>query len=152
MFEQSDESVHRLEGSQNNEPCGLIIKKKSSDHTFKKPQGSVFGLDRLAEKIRKEKEKNYRSRQEETPTYTGGVDREARERLESRLKRQRLTAYDEDRDRKRSRNRSRDRDRKRDRSSRSSSSRESSRQTPRFRDEPQTPKFKTRVRFLDTLF
>ncbi|XP_043462305.1 pre-mRNA-splicing factor ATP-dependent RNA helicase PRP16 [Leptopilina heterotoma] len=150
-MEDSSEDVYRLEGSQN-ETGGLIIRKKASDHTFKKPQTSALGLDKLAEKIRSEKEKKYRAPQEETPTYTAGVNREARERLESRLKRQRLHAHDDDRykdrDRNRDRKRSDDRDyhhrRHRDYSSRSSSSRDSSRQTPRFRDEPQTPKYRAK--------
>lgn len=149
-MEESSEDVYRLEGSQN-ETGGLIIRKKVSDHTFKKPQASALGLDKLAQKIRNEKEKKYRAPQEETPTYTAGVNREARERLESRLKRQRLHApegdryKDRDRNREKKRSDDRDRDRRRNYSSRSSSSRDSSRQTPRFRDEPQTPKYRAKV-------
>lgn len=146
------EDVYRLEGSQN-ETGGLIIRKKASDHTFKKPQTSALGLDKLAQKIRNEKEKKYRAPQEETPTYTAGVNREARERLESRMKRQRLDAHegdryrdrDRNRDRRRNDDRDRDKDHRRNYSSRSSSSRDSSRQTPRFRDEPQTPKYRAKV-------
>ncbi|XP_017878368.1 uncharacterized protein LOC108623965, partial [Ceratina calcarata] len=61
-----------------------------------------------------------------TPTHTGGVNVEAQRRLESRLKHQRLSAQE----RKHPYNRSRGRD--------------SSRQTPRFKDEPQTPVFDTK--------
>lgn len=149
MSKALEDDVYRLEGSQN-EPGGLIIRKKTSDqsdHAFKKPQGSVFGLDKLAQNIRKEKEKKYRSPQAETPTYTGGVNNEARDRLKSRLKRQSLTGYsrDRERDKDKYRSSSRDSDRDRKRDHRSSSRDRTSRQTPRFRDEPQTPKFRTRV-------
>lgn len=50
----SEESIHRLEGSQN-EVGGLIIKKrKSDDDNFKVPKRSLLGLDVLA--LRKKKE------------------------------------------------------------------------------------------------
>lgn len=161
MDTSNDSSVYRLEGTDKNQVGGLIIRKKSSDHTFKKPQVSVLGLDKLAKRKRQEnlqennlksnsnlpksevKERKYRSYAEETPTHTGGVNSEAQQRLEVRLKHQRLSAQDKhhkhnyrDRDRHRDRERSRSRD----------SVRDSNRQTPlRFKDEPQTPIFKTKV-------
>src|SRR5436190_484990 len=102
-----DSSVYRLDGTDGNEAGGLIIRKKASDHTFKKP--SLLGLEKLAEQKRREqsqeptssksnksegKDRRYRSYEEETPTHTGGVNTEAQRRLESRLKRQRLNADD----------------------------------------------------------
>ncbi|XP_043272192.1 pre-mRNA-splicing factor ATP-dependent RNA helicase PRP16 [Venturia canescens] len=140
--------LFRLEGSDGTETGGLFIRKQASDHTFKKPSVSQFGLDKLAERKRRENsqepgssrseskkkskheskgDRRYRSHEEETPTYTGGVNAEAQRKLESRLKRQRLDAQDRMR---RDRERSHSRDR-RDR-------------TPRFRDEPQTPKIRAR--------
>ncbi|KOC69165.1 Pre-mRNA-splicing factor ATP-dependent RNA helicase PRP16 [Habropoda laboriosa] len=163
MDTSNDSSLYRLEGTDKNQAGGLIIRKRPSDHTFKKPQVSVLGLDKLAKRKRQEnsqesnlsksesssskaevKERKYRSYAEETPTHTGGVNSEAQQRLESRLKHQRLSAQDKHhrhayRDRDRDRNRERERSRGRD------SIRDSSRQTPlRFKDEPQTPVFKTR--------
>lgn len=149
MSENMD--LFRLEGSDASEAGGLIIRKKASDHTFKKPMVSQLGLDKLAERKRRgssqesrasgegqsgrpshakneSRDRRYRAHEEETPTHTGGVNAEARRKLESRLKRQRLDAQDRMR---RDRERSRSSDR-RDR-------------TPRFRDEPQTPKIRTRV-------
>lgn len=161
MDDNSD--LHRLEGSDGTETGGLIVKKKQpSDHTFKKPLPSSFGLDKLAEQKRREnsqepsktryssesrdsKDRRYRSYAEETPTYTGGVDKKAQEKLEARLKRQRLEKLDRERDRDRRRNRSRDRDRDRDRDSRYSDKSSRRDRTPRFRDEPRTPKYKIKV-------
>ncbi|XP_001605450.1 pre-mRNA-splicing factor ATP-dependent RNA helicase PRP16 [Nasonia vitripennis] len=166
MEESND--LYRLEGTDNSEAGGLIIaKKKPSDHTFKKPQTSVFGLDKLAEQKRREnsqepgRSKNssdshntrrYRTYAEETPTYTGGVDRTAKEKLEARLKRQRLdkNAKYRDRERRSDRNGDRDRDRYRDRDRDRNRHGDSARGdrsshrdwTPRFRDEPQTPKYR----------
>jgi len=168
-----DTSLYRLEGTDGNQTSGgLEIRKKVSDHIFKKPSGSLLGLDKLAKLKRKEqsqepqpttsklqklegKDRRYRSYKEETPTHTGGVNTEAQRRLESRLKHQRLNAdnrisrhRDHERDRDRERDRNRDRDRRRDRESRSRENRgrdSSVRQTPlRFKDEPQTPKFRTK--------
>lgn len=167
MEESND--LYRLEGTNNSEVGGLISgKKKPSDHMFKKPQTSIFGLDKLAEQKRREnsqepgKSKNsldshnarrYRTYAEETPTYTGGVDRTAKEKLEARLKRQRLDKNSKYRDRERRNDRDGDRDRDRyrdrDRNRHGDSAREdrSSRRdwTPRFRDEPQTPKYRIKV-------
>lgn len=156
-----DSNLYRLEGS-DNKPGGLIIRKKVSDHTFKKPQSSILGLDKLAERKRREnsqeptesksrldtKERKYRSHEEETPTHTGGVNSEAQKRLETRLKHQRLSAQE-----KHSRYHDRDRDRRKDRDKERSRSRDSIRQTPlRFKDEPQTPKFRTKVSFIVDIY
>ena len=54
MDTSNDSSVYRLEGTDKNQVGGLIIRKKSSDHTFKKPQVSVLGLDKLAKRKRQE--------------------------------------------------------------------------------------------------
>ncbi|KAF7265584.1 ATP-dependent RNA helicase l(1)G0007 [Rhynchophorus ferrugineus] len=185
-----NDSVHRLEGTTGNERGGLILKKKK-EPTFRIPQPSLLGLDRLAAKKRKEKEeaarkmsfsiddeensesgtdskekkrkakedRKFRSPAEETPTYTGGVSREARERLlereKDRYKEKGVYATTKDRDRhnksrdydkndekhsnrKRDRDRDRDRDRYKDRYA-NSSRRE---KTPKFRDEPRTPNIK----------
>ena len=158
MSETLEDDVYRLAGSENI-AGGLIIRKKTSDqsdHTFKKPRVSALGLDKLAEKIRNDKKKKYRSPQEETPTHTGGVNKEAQDRLESRLKRQSFSGSGRNRERDKGRNRSnsrdRDRDRDRKRDHKSSSRDHSSRKTPRFKDEPQTPKFRMRVRKLGQYF
>ncbi|XP_015519116.1 pre-mRNA-splicing factor ATP-dependent RNA helicase PRP16 isoform X1 [Neodiprion pinetum] len=160
MSEDPDPELYRLEG-ESNQTGGLIIRKKASDHTFKKPQPSVLGLDKLAERKRREnsqepgsarsspstsqspdhnpdpKERKYRLHEEETPTHTGGVNSEARRRFEDRLSRQRIDAQDRLYRERRRKDRERDRDRSR--------SRDSVRQTPmRFKDEPQTPKFRTK--------
>lgn len=170
METSSDSSLYRLEGTDKNQTGGLIIRKKPSDHTFKKPQISALGLDKLAKRKRQEnaqefnslkllsnspkseiKERKYRSYAEETPTHTGGVNSEAQQRLETRLKHQRLSAQDKHhkhgyKDRGRDNDTRRDRNRERDRESERSRSRGSVRQTPlRFKDEPQTPIFKTKV-------
>ncbi|XP_015914120.1 pre-mRNA-splicing factor ATP-dependent RNA helicase PRP16 [Parasteatoda tepidariorum] len=109
-------NLHRLEGS-SNEVGGLFVKKKSSDdELFKVPAPrklkSLLGLDVLAEQRRKEREssqereksvvdvknrdvenrhdhhkRKYRSSNEETPTYTGGVNDEYFKRMHSRQKR-----------------------------------------------------------------
>lgn len=103
---QEEENIHVLEGT-SNQKGGLIIKKKTSTPTFKVPQRSLLGLDKLAAVKRKEKEENvkindaessfeiskkkledsrtFRVPQSETPTYTGGVTEEARKRLLNRL-------------------------------------------------------------------
>lgn len=108
----TEENVHRLEGTTETKG-GLIIKKKPP--TFKVPQPSLLGLDRLAAKKRREKEetarkmsfnmeeddakehlegttlekketqRKFRSPQEETPTYTGGLSKEAKERFLERM-------------------------------------------------------------------
>ncbi|XP_044269534.1 pre-mRNA-splicing factor ATP-dependent RNA helicase PRP16 [Tribolium madens] len=161
----SEENLHRLEGI-SDQKGGLIVKKKPP--TFKVPQPSLLGLDRLAAAKRKEKEeaarkmsfsmddndnpydtspqfkekpvkdsRKFRMPHNETPTYTGGISEEARERLIERLnsnkqKEKGVYATTKDRHRKDShKDRERHRDRERESSHRS--------KTPRFRDEPKTP-------------
>lgn len=160
------EDVHILEGSDSNQVGGLILRKKASDHMFKKP--STLGLDKLAEEKRREnserasssrskhnsRDRKYRLPADETPTHTGGVNTEAKQRLDHRLKRQKLDAVNS---RKSDRYKSDDYNRRehqryykndRDHSSREHSrSRSNCRDTPRFKDEPQTPKLRTRVFF-----
>lgn len=157
------DNMERLEGCDMKETGGLIIRKKVSDHTFKIPSFSPLGLDKLAEKKRSEnqekfpkassskndgKNRKYRAPAEETPTHTGGVNREARKLLEDRLRQQRF-------DSKKSKNDSYQQQRPYDSSHRHrkdhisnsnqrSCERSRSRRTPRFKDEPQTPKFKTK--------
>lgn len=171
-----DDGVHRLEGI-SDQKGGLIVKKKPP--TFKVPQTSLLGLDKLAEKKRREREdaerkrsfsmdeedgegdggsvknkqRKYRTPQEETPTYTGGISQEARERLIQRLatnrnkekgvyastkgdKRKDKEYYEDYNRRYRERDR-RERDKDRDRNHRNESSRRD--KTPRFKDEPRTP-------------
>ena len=55
----NDPALHRLEGSSSNQIAGLIIMKKtpadtSNKHSFKKPSGSLLGLDKLAALKRKQ--------------------------------------------------------------------------------------------------
>lgn len=188
--------MHRLEGTIGTEKGGLIIKKKK-ESTFKIPQVSLLGLDRLAAKKRKEKEdaarkmsfsieeedsrdpghdssketkksgkedRKFRTPAEETPTYTGGVSKEAKERLlereKDRYKEKGVYASTKDKDKghrdsdhdrhtykyDRNRDRKRDRDRDRDRDRYSERYGESSRRerTPKFRDEPKTPNIKVK--------
>lgn len=176
-----DQNVYRLEGSDGSEIGGLVIVKKPSEHTFKKPQLSLLGLDKLAEKKRREsslepnkhsdssetqinKDRKYRSYAEETPTHTGGINTPAREKMEARLKRQRLDkiADDKERNRRRDRDRSREKDRYKDRDYDRHRHREKDRNrdrnkhedrgegssrrdwTPRFGDEPRTPKYRVK--------
>ncbi|KER32806.1 hypothetical protein T265_12762, partial [Opisthorchis viverrini] len=93
------EAVDRLSGSDANEPGGLFLSKKKSD--FKKPQGSLLGLDKLAERKRLEgtvKELNFakrdqvnrdRERRVETPSNQGGVSKEFLDSRERRRERER---------------------------------------------------------------
>ncbi|XP_034946203.1 pre-mRNA-splicing factor ATP-dependent RNA helicase PRP16 [Chelonus insularis] len=168
MESQENSGIYKLEATQD-DVGGLIIRKKTSDHTFKKPLPSALGLDKLAEKRRYEnfnkpssssksksclsrkdgKERSYRAPVEETPTHTGGVNSYARRRFDDRLKRQRLDAYDLKRNSRKNNDKSSRSERRywnRDSDSvRSRDKRDSSRQTPlKFKDEPQTPKFRTK--------
>ncbi|KAG8244813.1 Pre-mRNA-splicing factor ATP-dependent RNA helicase PRP16 [Homalodisca vitripennis] len=123
---------------------------------------------------KKDKERHYREAYDETPTHTGGISREARERQEARMRRDRekgLYTSSKDRsgdrdksddsstrerewERDRDRDRGRGRDRKSERRDRDSvrRDRESERrgrdwsETPsvRFKDEPRTPSFKVK--------
>ncbi|KAH0561871.1 pre-mRNA-splicing factor ATP-dependent RNA helicase PRP16 [Cotesia glomerata] len=144
-----DSDLYELKGTdESNEVGGLIImKKKPSEHAFKKPT-----LPPVIPDTKKEKRK-YRAPAEETPTHTGGVDRAAKERLEQRIKKQRHDGHSRDREHKRHRDRSserdrreRDRDRHYDRrSERRDSHRSSHRQDSiRFKDEPRTPQFRVK--------
>lgn len=192
----SEDNVHRLEGI-NEQKGGLIIKK--TPPTFKVPQPSLLGLDRLAAARRKEREENarkisflnkeddeeetevvekvgekhsgkerhWRSPKVETPSHTGGISNEARNRQLERLqssknkdekgvyassKDNRRRSSSEERDSEMYRNRypdddrkrryddrNRDRHRKRDRSDRYSSRDSRRERTPQFKDEPLTP-------------
>lgn len=105
-----DPNLHRLEGSSNNAPSGLIIKKKGNEGDFQFARPSLLGLDKLAAAKRKQNrltciddedndeedsggsssssgsnERKYRKPNEETPTYTGGISEQARERMMERL-------------------------------------------------------------------
>ncbi|KAJ2944165.1 hypothetical protein O0L34_g18136 [Tuta absoluta] len=163
-----DENLHRLEGTSGDAPGGLIIKKKDKPADFQFAKPSLLGLDKLAAAKRKQnrlisfqdegedseepststdgKERKYRKQNEETPTYTGGISEQARERMLERLqKKEKETKekgvhystaeekksrsrdeeddrykrrYDRDRDRDRRRDDRRDRDGRRDRDDR----------------------------------
>lgn len=166
-MDQTEPDIYRLEGIKETKG-GLIVKKKSTS-TFKVPQPSLLGLDRLAAQKRKEREevarkmsfaiddeesgssqtpcrtensnkRKFRSPQEETPTYTGGISQEARERMIERTNRNKekgvfATTKGEYNNHDKNRERFKDRDRHRDRSDRSSKRDH----TPKFRDEPRTP-------------
>lgn len=100
-------------------------------------------------------ERKFRSAAEETPTYTGGVTKEAQERLRERerdrYKEKGVYAttkdrYKHEKRRDRARDDRRSRDRYKERSSRSERHGDSSRrhETPRFRDEPKTPDYRVK--------
>ncbi|KAJ8713246.1 hypothetical protein PYW07_013616 [Mythimna separata] len=107
---EEDENLHRLEGSSGDAPGGLILKKKDPPGEFQFARPSLLGLDKLAAAKRKQnrlisfqdesneddvdddksdasssKERKYRKHNEETPTYTGGISEQARERMLERL-------------------------------------------------------------------
>lgn len=105
-----DENLHRLEGSSGDAPGGLILKKKENPGEFQFAKPSLLGLDKLAAAKRQNrlmsfsddpeetepsdshdasgaKERKYRRHNEETPTYTGGISEQARERMLERLTR-----------------------------------------------------------------
>ena len=106
------ENIHRLEGSNTNVSGGLVIRKKKTNEEdisddFKPPklgQKSLLGLDKLAALKEKEKaiakeldkfkekskssSKKYR-RSHETPSYTGGVSRDAQKLRDDRRDRER---------------------------------------------------------------
>lgn len=172
-MDSEEEEVYRLEGSSQTKG-GLVVKKKQTS-TFRVPQPSLLGLDRLAAQKRREQQevarkmsfaiddeesggskesfnlnrnniRKFRAPQEETPTYTGGIAKEARARLLERANRNKekgvfaTTKADKHHSESKSYERDREsyKDRKRhsdDRSDRSSN-RESS---PKFKDEPKTP-------------
>lgn len=107
---EEDENLHRLEGTFGDAPGGLILKKKDPPGEFQFAKPSLLGLDKLAAAKRKQnrlisfqdegndddvddsksdastsKERKYRKHNEETPTYTGGISEQARERMLERL-------------------------------------------------------------------
>lgn len=109
---EPDDGVHRLAGTSGDQPGGLIIKKKDATPDFQFVRPSLLGLDKLAASKRKQnrlisfgeegnesddsddppessevKERKYRKPNEETPTYTGGISEQARERMLERLQR-----------------------------------------------------------------
>ncbi|KAF4522429.1 hypothetical protein B566_EDAN012329 [Ephemera danica] len=103
----------------------------------------------------KKQDRHYRSSQEETPTHTGGIAREFNERERKRIERHRqmgihaTSSKKRQRDDRRDRRDRRDRDRRsrsreKDRSERSNRSERSERHTPRFSDEPHTPKLRVK--------
>ncbi|XP_047535072.1 pre-mRNA-splicing factor ATP-dependent RNA helicase PRP16 [Vanessa atalanta] len=106
----NEENLHRLEGTSSDGPSGLIIKKKDKPPDFQFAKPSLLGLDKLAAAKRKQnrlisfqneeiegedtdnkedaagiKDRKYRRHNEETPTYTGGLSEQARERMLERL-------------------------------------------------------------------
>lgn len=110
MADGGDDNLHRLEGTSADAPGGLIIKKKDTPGEFQFVKPSLLGLDKLAAEKRKQnrlisfqddveeaetsseqidssgaKERKYRRHNEETPTYTGGISEQARERMIERL-------------------------------------------------------------------
>ncbi|XP_065347896.1 pre-mRNA-splicing factor ATP-dependent RNA helicase PRP16 [Cloeon dipterum] len=124
--------------------------KKSAIKIEQEEGDEENGKQRKADK----RERHYRSKYEETPTHTGGLSKEAKERIADRQYRSQEKGIHastkrprhEDRDRGRDR-RDRDKDRRRDRSERSHRSErydrsDRSERTPRFADEPSTPKFR----------
>ncbi|XP_018330672.1 pre-mRNA-splicing factor ATP-dependent RNA helicase PRP16 isoform X2 [Agrilus planipennis] len=184
---EEEDGVHRLEGI-GDQRGGLIVKKKQP--TFKVPQPSLLGLDKLAAQKRKEREdaarkmsfsieeeekfesdineklqtsnsRKYRSPLEETPTYTGGITKAARERLMERMnsskniekgvyastKDSKHKRHSEDHNSrsghyKHSRTSKYEREERRQRYT--DSERQNQFKTPRFADEPRTPNLKVK--------
>lgn len=105
----NDENIHRLEGTSGETKGGLIIIKKDKPEEFQFAKPSLLGLDKLAAARRQQnrlisfnqeeqgsdesneskgvRERKYRKPNEETPTYTGGISEQARERMLERLQR-----------------------------------------------------------------
>ncbi|KAF5273704.1 hypothetical protein FQA39_LY07394 [Lamprigera yunnana] len=156
-----NDNLHRLEGT-SGQKGGLIVKKKSS--SFKVPQPSLLGLDKLAAVKRREKEdaarkisfkiedddnqddnksnvsyskerRKFRAPNIETPTYTGGITELARERL---IKRLNSTS------KKEKGVYASTKDLKSRHHEKSHKKKEKKIQTPQFKDEPQTPNFKVK--------
>ncbi|CAK1586489.1 unnamed protein product [Parnassius mnemosyne] len=109
-MDEGDENLHCLAGTSGDAPGGLIIKKKDKPQEFQFAKPSLLGLDKLAAAKRKQsrlisfqdeeneaenaednndatgvKGRKYRKHNEETPTYTGGLSEQARERMLERL-------------------------------------------------------------------
>ncbi|KAG7282469.1 hypothetical protein CRUP_000465, partial [Coryphaenoides rupestris] len=153
IMDDDDVSMHRLEGSDATAQVGgLIIKKKSAaaePHVFRAPtpRTSLLGLDLLAAHKRKEREakeplesasddrtnkrSKYRVTGSETPSDTGGVSEEFRQRhLQREKDRREHGVYasskedknkEQDHDREKSKDKSRDRRSERDERERSHS-------------------------------
>ena len=166
-----DNGLHRLEGS-NDQKGGLILKKKPP--TFKIPQPSLLGLDKLAATKRKELEaarkmsfstedeaqddanfkhksltegRKFRQSHPETPTYTGGITEEAKQRILHRLnanKRKEKGVYASTKDFKRKHEIKDDHVRKRHERRYESRSLRHHNESPRFKDEPRTPNLKVK--------
>lgn len=101
--------------------------------------------------------RKFREPREETPTYTGGISKEARERLVERLNSskskgvyastktsRRTENYERRKHRERNKARNRNQSERDDRSSREYSDMSERGKSPRFRDEPRTPNFYTK--------
>ena len=86
------ESADYLE-VEDDRPVGLIIRKQGNEHVFKKPDSSVAP-------IQSKKTKTFRSRADETPTYTGGVSKLAEERLKDSKKKHSHRSRDDRKDHK----------------------------------------------------
>lgn len=170
-MDSENDGVYRLEGIKETRG-GLIVKKKPIC-TFKVPQPSLLGLDRLAVQKRKERDevarkmsfeieeesnickdssnvhstnkRKFRSPQEETPTYTGGISQEAKQRVNERLNRIKekgfyATTKIDQKPNLESIIQVRGGEDYKNRHSSKGSERSSKRdQTPRFTDEPKTP-------------
>ncbi|TKR77313.1 hypothetical protein L596_018310 [Steinernema carpocapsae] len=154
----SDDAPGRLESTRGDEQGGLIVRKrqKTPDGAMGPPKSteSLLGLDRLA------KEKRKRKALDEAAETPGNLSESSRKRIDDIKDRHRgdrrgieadtRKKHRDDRDRRdRDRDRDRyhrdhyerDRQRDRDRYGSERSSRRSER-SERFRDEPETPKFK----------
>ncbi|KAK4876670.1 hypothetical protein RN001_009176 [Aquatica leii] len=158
---EEDDGVHRLEGT-SGQKGGLIIKKKTP--SFKVPQPSLLGLDKLAAAKRLEKEdaarkisfkiddednlddsndttkqlkekRKFRSPNVETPTYTGGITELARERLLERLN----STFNKEKGVYAS---TKDLKNESHNYTRNEAFNKKGEKTPRFKDEPKTPNLK----------
>ncbi|XP_063846008.1 pre-mRNA-splicing factor ATP-dependent RNA helicase PRP16-like [Scylla paramamosain] len=101
------------------EDKGDTLTSSKRKHTSSSSSSDSDDENGAGQKI-KGKEREYRSRYDETPTYTGGVDRAARDRIVEKQRRQRergVAAYSKDKkeDGRSGGRRHRDRDRDRDR-------------------------------------
>ncbi|XP_077297512.1 ATP-dependent RNA helicase l(1)G0007 isoform X1 [Arctopsyche grandis] len=111
-MDDEDGGVHRLPGTSDVQG-GLIIKKKTNTTEPKTPRSSLLGLDKLAAAIKNDKsrlisfgrdededednatsadskQRRYRQPHEETPTYTGGLTEEAKQRMLERMQKKQL--------------------------------------------------------------
>ena len=77
-----NDSIHRLKGTSGTEKGGLIIMKKgpandSSQHTFKVPQVSLLGLDKLAAAKRKAQYEENDKKKSKVRSYRDDSDEDA---------------------------------------------------------------------------